>query len=64
MPELLQDDATPEALARETLLQLNDESNIAFLREHFTTMHETLKRDTANLAAGVVVDLMHERGVR
>ncbi|TSP14144.1 lipid-A-disaccharide synthase [Cupriavidus campinensis] len=64
VPELLQDDATPEALARETLLQLNDESNIAFLREHFTTMHETLKRDTANLAAGVVVDLMHERGVR
>jgi len=64
VPELLQDDATPEALARETLLQLNDEGNIAFLREHFTTMHETLKRDTANLAAGVVVDLMHERGVR
>ncbi|MDL5391385.1 lipid-A-disaccharide synthase, partial [Escherichia coli] len=24
VPELLQDDATPEALARETLLQLND----------------------------------------
>lgn len=63
VPELLQDDATPEALARETLLQLNDEGNIAFLREHFTTMHKTLKRDTANLAAGVVVDLMHSRGV-
>ncbi len=63
VPELLQDDATPEALARETLLQLNDEGNIAFLREHFTAMHETLKRDTANLAAGVVVDLMHSRGV-
>ena len=64
VPELLQDDATPEALARETLLQLNDEGNIAFLREHFTAMHETLKRDTANLAAGVVVDLMRARGVR
>jgi len=63
VPELLQDDATPEALARETLLQLNDEGNIAFLREHFTTMHKTLKRDTAKLAAGVVVDLMHSRGV-
>nr|WP_198680212.1 lipid-A-disaccharide synthase [Cupriavidus agavae] len=64
VPELLQDDATPEALARETLLQLNDEGNVAFLREHFTAMHQTLKRDTANLAAGVVVDLMHSRGVR
>ncbi|MBV8273232.1 MAG: lipid-A-disaccharide synthase [Cupriavidus sp.] len=63
VPELLQDDATPEALARETLLQLNDEGNVAFLREHFTTMHKTLKRDTAKLAAGVVVDLMHSRGV-
>lgn len=63
VPELLQDDATPDALARETLLQLNDEGNIAFLREHFTAMHQTLKRDTANLAAGVVVDLMHSRGV-
>jgi len=63
VPELLQDDATPEALARETLLQLNDEGNIAFLREHFTAMHKTLKRDTARLAAGVVVDLMHSRGV-
>lgn len=62
VPELLQDDATPEALARETLLQLNDEGNIAFLREHFTAMHETLKRDTSRLAAGVVADLLHARG--
>ncbi|RLK45416.1 lipid-A-disaccharide synthase [Cupriavidus plantarum] len=64
VPELLQDDATPEALARETLLQLNDEGNIAFLREHFTAMHQTLKRNTASIAADVVVDLMHQRGVR
>lgn len=64
VPELLQDDATPEALARETLLQLNDDGNIAFLREHFTAMHETLKRNTASIAADVVVDLMHQRGVR
>ncbi|WP_253281343.1 lipid-A-disaccharide synthase, partial [Cupriavidus sp. HPC(L)] len=38
VPELLQDDATPEALARETLLQLNDQDNTAFLYEHFTQM--------------------------
>ncbi|CAG9181021.1 lipid-A-disaccharide synthase [Cupriavidus respiraculi] len=61
VPELLQDDATPDALARETLLQLNDESNGAFLREHFTQMHQTLQRNTADLAANVVVDLMAAR---
>jgi len=63
VPELLQDDATPEALARETLLQLNDQGNIAFLYEHFTRMHETLKCNTAQIAADVVVDLVHARGL-
>jgi lipid-A-disaccharide synthase len=63
VPELLQDDATPEALARETLLQLNDQGNIAFLYEHFTRMHETLRCNTAQIAADVVVDLVRARGL-
>ncbi|WP_396022710.1 lipid-A-disaccharide synthase [Cupriavidus laharis] len=63
VPELLQDDATPEALARETLLQLNDQGNIAFLYEHFTRMHETLKCNTAQIAADVVIDLVRARGL-
>lgn len=62
VPELLQDDATPEALAREMLLQLHDESNAAALRAHFTDMHLTLKQNTAALAANVVVSLLEERG--
>ncbi len=61
VPELLQDDATPEALARETLLQLNDQDNTAFLYEHFTQMHQTLRRNTADIAADVVVDLLRSR---
>ncbi|MGO4151712.1 lipid-A-disaccharide synthase [Cupriavidus sp. YAF13] len=61
VPELLQDDATPEALARETLLQLNDEGNTAFLRDHFTQMHQTLKRNTAEIASAVVADLIQQR---
>jgi lipid-A-disaccharide synthase len=61
VPELLQDDATPEALARETLLQLNDEGNTAFLREHFTQMHQTLKRNTAEIASEVVAGLIRQR---
>lgn len=58
VPELLQDDATPEALARETLLQLSDHANAAFLREHFTQMHLTLKQNMADIGAQVVVDLL------
>ncbi|MDF3887525.1 lipid-A-disaccharide synthase [Cupriavidus basilensis] len=61
VPELLQDDATPEALARETLLQLNDDGNTAFLREHFTQMHQTLKRNTAEIASEVVAGLIRQR---
>ncbi len=61
VPELLQDDATPEALARETLLQLNDQDNTAFLYEHFTQMHQTLRRNTADIAADVVVGLLRSR---
>lgn len=62
VPELLQDDATPEALARETLLQLSDHANAAFLREHFTQMHLTLKQNMADIGAQVVVDLLRGRG--
>ncbi|ATG19999.1 lipid-A-disaccharide synthase [Ralstonia pickettii] len=62
VPELLQDDATPEALARETLLQLSDHANATFLREHFTQMHLTLKQNMAEIGAKVVVDLLRSRG--
>jgi lipid-A-disaccharide synthase len=62
VPELLQDDATPEALARETLLQLSDHGNATFLREHFTQMHLTLKQNMAEIGAKVVVDLLRSRG--
>ncbi|MCA1538172.1 hypothetical protein I6F21_37470, partial [Bradyrhizobium sp. NBAIM03] len=61
VPELLQDDATPEALARETLLQLSDHGNATFLREHFTQMHLTLKQNMAEIGAKVVVDLLRSR---
>ena len=59
--ELLQDDATPEALGRETLLQLSDHGNATFLREHFTQMHLTLKQNMAEIGAKVVVDLLRSR---
>ena len=58
VPELLQDAATPEALAREVLAWLDartsDPAKIAALHTTFTTLHTTLQRDTATLAADAI----------
>ncbi|MBX9817606.1 MAG: lipid-A-disaccharide synthase [Burkholderiaceae bacterium] len=55
VPELLQDAATPQALAREVLAWLDarsaDPAKIAALQSTFTALHTTLQRDTATLAA-------------
>ena len=55
VPELLQEAATPEALARAVLDQLNDPERRAQLTERFTTMHHALKRDTSRLAADAIL---------
>jgi lipid-A-disaccharide synthase len=58
VPELLQDAATPEALAREVLAWLDartsDPAKIAALHTTFTTLHAMLQRDTATLAADAI----------
>lgn len=58
VPELLQDAATPEALAHEVLVWLDaresDPAKIAALHTTFTTLHTTLQRDTATLAADAI----------
>ena len=55
VPELLQDAATPQALAHEVLAWLDarsaDPAKIAALQSTFTALHTTLQRDTATLAA-------------
>lgn len=58
VPELLQDEATPEALAKETLAWLEDDSRRANLLNHFNQMHELLKRPTAELAAKAIAQTM------
>ncbi|MGD7277068.1 lipid-A-disaccharide synthase, partial [Ralstonia pseudosolanacearum] len=40
----------------------SDHANAAFLREHFTQMHLTLKQNMADIGAQVVVDLLRGRG--
>ncbi|MBN6714194.1 lipid-A-disaccharide synthase [Pseudomonas capsici] len=55
VPELLQDDATPEALAR-TLLPLLDDGQVQ--TAGFDEIHRTLRRDASNQAADAVLSLL------
>ena len=52
VPELLQDDMTPAALADALTRQLD--GHAARLRDAFGAMHAALKRDTAQLAAAAI----------
>ena len=54
VPELLQDAATPEALARETLAWLDQPEKIRDLQQGFTRLHHLLQRDTAQLATDAI----------
>jgi lipid-A-disaccharide synthase len=60
VPELLQDAATPRALA-EAVLQWLDSSpeKIADLNEKFTALHVDLRRDTPLLAAHAIEQVLH-----
>lgn len=55
VPELLQDDATPAALAEATWKALTDHEYAEQVAERFTRMHETLRRDTPALAARAIL---------
>ena len=56
VPELLQEAATPQALANATLqwLDARGSARIAALEERFTTLHHSLRRDTARLATDAI----------
>ena len=54
VPELLQDAATPDALAREVLQWLNNPAAATAVRQRFATLHDTLRRDTPALAAHAI----------
>lgn len=58
VPELLQDAATPEALAAEILVWLDaratNPEKITALHTRFTTLHRELQRDTATLATDAI----------
>jgi lipid-A-disaccharide synthase len=58
VPELLQHDATPEAIADALCLQLQDHAGRKRLTQRFTEMHHALLRDTARLSAQAVLDMI------
>lgn len=54
-PELLQDDATPENLARALLNLVSNKQAVADVRQTFSAMHVALRQDTASRAAEAVL---------
>lgn len=59
VPELLQDQAKPEALCAAVLKQLDDEANRVHLERVFTEQHQRLLLPSGQLAAQVIQEVMH-----
>jgi lipid-A-disaccharide synthase len=55
VPELLQDDATPENLAQALLNLVNDSKAVAQLEQIFTELHLSLRQNTAQKAAAAIL---------
>ena len=60
VPELLQDAATPQALADALWQQLQDGAHRERLQRRFTEMHHSLLRDTAGESARAVLQLIDQ----
>ena len=62
VPELLQDAATPDALAQEVLRWLDAKhqqpAKIEALQQRFTALHHTLQRDTPTLATDAIQKIL------
>lgn len=61
VPELIQDAATPEALAEAVLRRLDDPGRIALEQEAFHTVHLTLRRNASQRAADAIVALIEDK---
>jgi lipid-A-disaccharide synthase len=63
VPELLQDDATPENLAQALLNTLNDAVLRERIPQRFAAIHRQLKCNTSEQAAKAVLPLLASAGV-
>jgi lipid-A-disaccharide synthase len=55
VPELLQDDATPDNLANTMMEMMNNKSLLKEIHQEFAAMHKTLKQNSAETAAKVIL---------
>jgi lipid-A-disaccharide synthase len=62
VPELLQDAATPSAMADAVLAWLDQPQRIAELQQRFVSLHNELQRDTAQLAVQAIEDTVNALG--
>lgn len=55
VPELLQDDATPDKLAEAALTMIADANKLAEIKKEFTDIHHSLRQNTAEKAAAAIL---------
>jgi lipid-A-disaccharide synthase len=55
VPELMQEDATPENLTQALLNLVNNTEAVAQLEQTFTALHQTLRQNTAQKAAAAIL---------
>jgi lipid-A-disaccharide synthase len=58
VPELIQEAATPEALARETLAWLDDAPRVQALQRRLAELHHALRQDTARRATDAIAQVI------
>ena len=58
VPELLQNDATPEKLTEKMNEMLKDKDNLQHIKQTFTEMHRTLKQNSSKKSAEVVLSYL------
>lgn len=61
VPELLQDDATPEALGAAVLERMENTEEREQLQQSFTELHESLRQNADERAATAISELMERR---
>jgi len=59
VPEILQDQATPENLAEALVKLYEDKENAAAVAEIFTDIHLQLRRNNAEKAANAVIECLN-----
>jgi len=60
VPELIQEDATPEKLAQAVYEKFMDERKAREIEARFHELHQSLRCDTASRAAQVILELAHQ----